>query len=41
MAGAGRADAMLRLHFGPNGAIAFSPDGTLLATGSAGAPVRP
>ena len=35
MTGAERADVMLRMHFGPNNGIAFSPDGTLLAVCSA------
>ncbi len=35
MTGAERADVMLRMNFGPNNGIAFSPDGTLLAVCSA------
>src|ERR1700729_1146164 len=35
MAVSGRADVMVRMHFGPNNGIAFSPDGTLLAVCSA------
>ena len=35
MAGFERADVMVRMHFGPNGGIAFSPDGSLLAVCSA------
>ena len=35
MAGFGRADVMVRMTFGPNNGIAFSPDGALLAVCSA------
>ena len=35
MTGVERADVMVRMHFGPNNGIAFSPDGALLAVCSA------